>query len=240
MARITIRLSLFLSFLAVSSFLQAAGPEKIKIPTQDGDVVALYLSPTASTGTPVLVFAHGLASGKEEWIPFANRLPGGWGWLAYDARGHGESARAIEEYRRFGPPRKGSPWEQMVSDIGRVLIYLEKDGIDRSRMVLVGASLGANAALLYAGLTDRIPTVIALSAGADYQGLAPAESMHRFTGRGLLLAQVTDTYAFDGTRQLQVRYPFLTFWSDVPPGHGVQMLDEKTSKRIIDWIRRRP
>jgi pimeloyl-ACP methyl ester carboxylesterase len=91
----------------------------------------------ASTA-PALVLAHGLSATRRYVVHGSRLLPrAGYRVIAYDARGHGESAPA--------PERGGYEYSDLVADLGRLL-----DELGLERVVLAGASMGAATALAFA------------------------------------------------------------------------------------------
>jgi pimeloyl-ACP methyl ester carboxylesterase len=86
-------------------------------------LAAYYHAPEKNN--PVFILLHGLASSKEEWLSFGQHLNRqGWGWFAFDARGHGDSSLTrgadggANGYKYFGAPGRGSDWERMIDDVG--------------------------------------------------------------------------------------------------------------------------
>lgn len=213
--------------------------ETVSFETTDGRrLVADYGA--AAAGRPTVVLLHGLGSTREEWRPLVSRLAdSGAGVLAYDARGHGASAVAPDEVRSFGPPRPGSPWMKMIDDVGAAMRYLERAGVRRDAIVLGGASLGANVALNYVALTRPVSRLLLLSPGSDYQGITlhrPLEKNRRTPV--LIVVSEADAYAYESVARLALGDPQMEIWTDVSPGHGVQMFDEKLLGRLVDWILR--
>lgn len=204
---------------------------------------AFYHAPERNN--PVVILLHGLASAKEEWLSFGQFInQKGWGWLAYDARGHGDSSLTrgtdggANGYKYFSAPGRGSEWERMIDDVGAAVQFLEKDkGVKRSRLVLMGASLGANVALNYAALTRFEGKVVLLSPGLNYQEIKVEEAVRKIPLKNLLLlAHSGDVYAFSSCTLIKDALPAVSFWSDVKPGHGVQMLDPQLATRLTDWL----
>jgi pimeloyl-ACP methyl ester carboxylesterase len=64
---------------------------KVEFPTKDGLTLrGIYLEPSGDH--PVLLLCHGIRANKRDWIPWARILAKeGYGILAFDWRGHGES-----------------------------------------------------------------------------------------------------------------------------------------------------
>ena len=219
-------------------------PEHVYFFTADGPrLEALFHAPAA--GKPTVVCLHGLAAVKEEWSPFLAALEkAGWGYLAYDARGHGESSLtkdangAPNGFQAFGPPGPGTPWQKMVDDVGAAIKFLSTEKkVNRETISLAGASLGANVVLTYAALTNRPRAVIALSPGLNYAEIKPEDTLSQLKEpHVLLVASPTDRYAFESSRTLVAQRPGTVFWSDVKPGHGAQMFDDALLARLIQWL----
>jgi pimeloyl-ACP methyl ester carboxylesterase len=218
--------------------------EKVTVRTRDGvDLKGVYLPPT--NGMPVLVMLHGLAAVKEEWTPLEKKLAeAGWGYLAYDARGQGESSLtkgpdgSPDGWQHIGRPGPGSQWERMIDDLGTVMSFLQKNkAIDHKNIAVAGASLGANVALNYVALTRSARALMLLSPGLNYQEIKTEDVAAKVTSTPILIvASRADRYAFVTCQELVKENPAITFWSDVREGHGVQMFDEKLLNAIMHWL----
>ncbi len=214
------RRGFFLSAIPGIFFLSTAyaAPQAVSFPCPDGSSrAALFVQPKPNA--PVFILLHGLASSKGEWTPFLTVLEKrGWGGLAYDMR------------------QPGTPWPQLVNDVGAALRYLEKEkSVERRQIFLGGASLGANVCLKYHVLTSNGAGVMLLSPGLNYQGLTTDDLISQVTAPVLLVASPADSYAYQSCEALQHAVPSVAFWSDVKPGHGVQMFDDKLLQRLLDW-----
>lgn len=235
------RLAAFLVLAASTAF--AASPETVSIPTDDGlSLSAVYAPPAPGKG--VLVLLHGLDSSKEEWRPFsAVAVKDGWGTLAYDARGHGRSVRGTQRgFRTYGPGGPGTEWERMPADVGAVLRYLNGRGVATSSVAVIGASLGANVAARFAARGAPIRALVLLSPGLNYLQFRPDRDLAATKAPRLLVAHPSDRYAHVSALKLANATDGALLWTDVPPGHGVQMFDAEGAfaRRLLDWIGRRP
>jgi pimeloyl-ACP methyl ester carboxylesterase len=216
----------------------AAKARKVTFLPKDGlTLAAAYRKP--APGKPVVVLLHGLSSVKEEWIPFTDALAKeGWGSLAYDARGHGASDRAKTGVRGLGNPGPGSNWERMVDDLGRAIRFLENQSVARSSVAIVGASLGANVSARYAAQSSPLRGLVLLSPGLNYMEFNPEGDIIRIQTPTLMVASVDDKYAFSSSLRLKNLAPAHELWTDVPPGHGVQMISPEFADRLIQWLNR--
>jgi pimeloyl-ACP methyl ester carboxylesterase len=216
-------------------------------------VIGDYEPPRIAT-TPVLVLLHGLGSTRGEWTPLVKAATDrGWGALAYDARGHGDSQQRVissgndsgrVDYRDVRYRQDPGFWKKMVQDLVQVTAALQSQkGVAGTRVIFVGASLGANVALLAAEQLNGIPGAVMLSPGLNYAGLETLPAIRRWKRPLLLVAARPDTYAFRSVQDLSraafkpalVRTLLL---EDPGPagGHGVQLFDGDVEQNILDWI----
>lgn len=102
-------------------------------------------------GTPV-VLLHGLAGDSSEWRAVTEALGPAWRAIAVDQRGHGRSELLPADVSR----------EAFVADIAAVIRAIGQP------VVLVGQSLGGNAALLVAAAhPDLVSALVLVEAGPD-------------------------------------------------------------------------
>lgn len=234
-------LAMTILFLPTLSF--AAPAQSVKFKTRDGvQLIGTFVAP--EKGSPTLIMVHGMAAVKEEWNPLISSLTAhGWGSLAYDMRGHGESSLTKDVlgspngYTAFGDPGPGTQWERMIDDVSAAIRFLEdKKNIKRDKMVLAGASIGANIVLNYQALTGAGRSVVLLSPGINYREFKTRDAMKTVSVPVLIVASRADQYAFLSSQELAHDKSNVVFWQDVKPGHGVQMFDDKLVARIIEWL----
>ncbi len=129
---------------------------------------AWFIRPDAAPpeGAPALVVMHGWGSTASELLPGAEALrQAGFALLLLDARCHGRSGDA--EFTSM--PR-------FAEDIESALAWLRQQAaVDASRLILLGHSVGAAAALLVASRQEDICAVVSLSAFAH-----PGDVMRRW------------------------------------------------------------
>jgi len=218
----------------------------VRFETADGVVLSGWYHPPATSRRLTCVLIHGLGSTRGEWDPLIQRLAAsGFGVLAYDQRGHGASTATATgvrvSWRAFGPPGPGSSWEKLSFDVSAAVSFLSRRGVARDTIVLIGASIGSSAAVLYAARDRRIPGVVLLSPGWEYQGLLLRDALPRLVGRRIAVVVSTgDEYSrrtVDAVvRMLQTagRTPVVR---EMPgDAHGVHLLDEPTTEWLLEWL----
>jgi pimeloyl-ACP methyl ester carboxylesterase len=239
----TARSALLCSLLLLSCPLLRAAEKKISLPTSDGcSLEALYLAP--STGAYVFVNTHGLGSDKNEWGRFDAALEkAGFGYLSLDLRGHGASlkcgGRAVD-YRNFGQ----GDWGKLSGDIRAAVAFLKARQIPARRVVLCGASIGANLSAKAAAEGPAPAGIVLLSPGLAYAGVALADFFPGGPGRRFFAAASPDDgYAWESSLRLarlaaEKKISFVL--KTGPGGHGTKMFDAPGSAladEIIAWAR---
>jgi len=156
----------------------------------------------------------------------------GYALLTVDFRGHGES--------RQGPPdASGRPvqldwesftsqdWLQTVEDARAGLDALRRRrGVDPSHVGVVGASIGANAALRAVADDASVRSLVLLSPGLDYRGVTTADRAAALAGRPTFVAAAQDdTYAYTSSQQLVAAMPQAEFATLAGDAHGTNMFD---------------
>jgi dienelactone hydrolase len=113
----------------------------------------------------------------------------------------------------------------------------------QGRVGLVGASVGANLAIVYAASDASVRSVAALSAGLDFRGLRTEAALAKPGNRAVLLvASDEDTYAANSARKLSLQEGGgareLRLLSGA--GHGTVMLGRQPdlAAALVDWFRR--
>lgn len=141
--------------------------EKIKLTAKDGkSISALYykvLEPKYWT-----VYLHMMPETKESWSEIAEYLrKDGCAGLAIDLRGHGESDGGPDGYHKFSDEEH----QASMLDLEAAIAFLLEKGASREKIVLVGASIGANLSLVYLGRHQECKTGVLFSPGLNYRGI---------------------------------------------------------------------
>jgi pimeloyl-ACP methyl ester carboxylesterase len=122
-----------------------------------GPAGTLHVDDVGSDGMPV-VFVHSYSGSSKHWADQLDHLRSSRRALALDLRGHGSSTT---------PPNDDYSIESLAEDIEAAV-----DSLDLKRFVLVGHSLGAAAAIAFAGRQPgRVAGLVLIGA----PGRLPAE-----------------------------------------------------------------
>ncbi len=183
-----------------------------------------------------LIFLHALGRSRSDWKEVAKYLQDrGFESLAIDLRGHGESivqGEKIKKYEEF----PDSEYKNMINDIWIAKQYMLEDDQNETRFGIIGASIGANLALMSAAQDIDIGAVVALSPGLNYHSLEPASSLYKISPRPtLFVASANDKYSYQSTTQLASAYQGYkeSKYYDTA-GHGTSMFKEKDLLPLIE------
>ena len=148
--------------------------ETVDLKTIDGWALHAVYAPAAE-GKKTLVLLHGTGQRKEDWKLLALPLTrAGYGLMAVDMRGHGES--------RTSPSGEVLTWKQlkattkadndfldMSRDADAAVAFLTGKGVSEESIGFIGAEVGGSIALRYAATHPKVPLVILLSPGMKWQ-----------------------------------------------------------------------
>jgi pimeloyl-ACP methyl ester carboxylesterase len=218
--------------------------EAVGFSTADGFAIngTWYTSDRQQGRLPVLILLHMFGGTHGQWLPFIPELVGnGYAVLAFDLRGHGQSAYRNEEYS----PRtlfEVEDFDRMPLDVAAALAWIgTRSEADANRIGLIGADIGAKIAFISAGTLAGIKTTVSLSPSyREGQEILLPEGIPGFQPRSVLfLAAFGDGYAFTSAEAMAQ----LTLAPALVKGyqgddHGLSLLSEATIRaEIYRWLR---
>jgi hypothetical protein len=127
----------------------------------------------------------------------ANKLPPLPHFLAFDLRGHGESQKKGSTETNYAD-RDSKEYVKIPGDVARMIMHVLRDSTvatDDDNVFLVGASIGANSAVMATAQLPKAARVVMLSPGETYLGLEPRESFKEFDGICLIYVGEKDAYS---------------------------------------------
>lgn len=210
-------------------------PVTLNITAPDGVPLAasfyppVVISQVAGQKAPGVLLLHMFGGSRTDWAAFARDLQErGTAALALDLRGQGQSP---------GP----EDWTKAPADVRAAWdVLIARPEVDGQRSAIIGASIGANLALIVGANNPGVVTVIALSAGADYKGLQPSGVMSNFGARPVLLvASQDDSYSYTSSQQLAALALAGETYFFTHAGHGTAMFsDPALEPLLLDWLQK--
>lgn len=208
-------------------------PVSVTITAGDGArLSAEYYPPAAVTRVagqkaPGVLLLHMVGGSRADWDPFARQLQAqGMAALALDFRGHGASAGPADWNKSVDDTR--AAWETLLS----------MPEVDPQRTAIVGASIGANLALLVGANNARVAAAIALSPGDDFMGIKPAGLLSNFGNRPVyLIASQDDSYSYASAQHMAPNLASGETFFYTNAGHGTGMFSNPDlATRLLGWL----
>ena len=194
---------------------------------------------------PLVVLIHQFRQNKEQWSEdfIDSLITAGYKVLAYDIRGHGNSAKVNYDLTDLLADPEKAP-----KDVDGVFKWAkEQKGIDSSSIAVMGTSIGGNLAC-YAKYNLGAKTVIAISNGAD-----GFEKLNNIDPRmmGKVLVRVTNiliiTGSKDGEHEKDAKYLMDNYIGNPKElmiidsdKHGIYLIREhpEIDAYILNWLKK--
>jgi len=175
--------------------------------TDNVDIAGTYY-PVQQTPAPSVLLIHSVLRSRATWDEFCGVLQqNGIAALAIDLRGHGDSTR---KRTADGPVTldvhtfASSDYQDMQLDVEAAIDWLEtRPELDKTRVALIGESLGANIALRYAAINEDLAALVLLSPGLNYRGVRTDDAILQIGKMPLrILVSEYDPVAFASCKHL--------------------------------------
>jgi len=169
--------------------------EKIAIDTTDGvKLVGSFYKPQ-KPNSPALLLLHEWTANRHVYDDFAERFnKSGYAVLSIDGRGFGESNKKADGSEIKVDLEKGIDPKLLLIDANSAVEFLGKqEGVDASKIGIVGASYGSSVAIMYAADHANIAAVVLLSPGVNYfDNLPTVPAIKKYGDRPILLVAAED------------------------------------------------
>lgn len=223
--------------------------EDVTFTASDGMMLRGTLSnPCGGDRPPVVVLAHQLCETRAEWGNTSYDWVGALNarqiaTFAIDLRGHGASkmfadGANIDLCRDAQRPALQVRFAGMVDDVKAAVDYAQ-GALQAPSVAIVGASIGANSAVVAFADDVDVRMVVALSPGLDYRSIRAEPAIGAIGGRlALLEAAEDDQRSADAVRRLKSVNPTIMTQIFTTGGHGNRMMQAHPDElaRIIDLI----
>lgn len=225
---------MFRVLIVLVSFLFAsvAHADDVTLKTSDG--VRVHADYQAGKNTQGVVLVHMLKRSGKDWRFFADKLnSNGMHTIAVDLRHHGAN---VAEGSDTEIPEES--YALMRHDVEAAVKHLRDKGC--TEIAIVGASIGANLALLVAADDPEITNVVLLSPGLDYKGVSSETAIEAYGERPVLIVvSKEDQYSARSGLLLDSMargYHVLEIYDGA--GHGTKMLNREPGleSMLISWL----
>ncbi len=236
--------------LAAAAFVFAslfAGPlraDEIEIRSPDGVRLRATYRKAVGEAKRAALLLHMLGGSRTDWKPLEPLLlESGISTFALDFRGHGDSGTKTDgstvDHKSFDDRTR----PLIAKDVAPALQFLEAQGFKRQEITLVGASIGANVAIISVSREAQLRNAVLLSPGMNYRQLRIEDAVREWNSRPLLvIAAENDTYSAETARKIrEILASKERVKVEVYPGHsahGTNMLDviPGAAEKIAGWV----
>jgi alpha-beta hydrolase superfamily lysophospholipase len=165
--------------------------EPVELKTADGwTLKAAWMR--AQEGKKTLVLLHGTGQRKEDWRRFAAPLArAGYGYLAVDLRGHGESrvtpSGETITWKKLRATKNLNDFAEMARDVEAAAGWLAGQGVPEDTIGFIGAEVGGSLAIKHAAVRAKVPLVVMLSPRLAWQDIPIINAVRAYKNRPVLL-----------------------------------------------------
>lgn len=246
MKKIFLFLVIFVFATTVNAYCKTIKKE-IEVQTKDSKIIKATLSYVKIEGLekyPTVVLLHSLGYTSEDWgnlIPDLNNA--GYAVIAVDLRGHGKSIYNSQLKKNSWVYFKPKTYQKMPGDVIDILNQAQKQSkkVSLNNMVIVGADIGANVAVLAAKeLKIKPKALVLISPTTSFKGLYIPIAMAEMGYIPILsMASNKDKYCLQQQLNLS-KFSQGGFYAQNYPygGMGMMMLkaNPSMSHDITKWI----
>jgi pimeloyl-ACP methyl ester carboxylesterase len=207
---------------ATASPAAAPAAKDVRFKATDGKSVSARYTPAGKPNAPAVVLLHEIRGGPDQWDPIVPHLhEAGFATLAYQSRQSWVDA------------------ERLRDAAGAVRWLRRRPDVDRHRIALVGASIGASTAVLgMATATRRTADAAVALSPPDSADIWALQDDHRYRPHDVLvIADERESVTGKGILDGAVRSELM---KSEGPGHGVALLAEQGVRdALLGWLRER-
>lgn len=247
--RMKIKVRLFsplIFFLLSVSIAHSLSGFSVKIVTQDNWQLNAVLS-NPENEKDFFLLVHSQKGSHENYLPFMRLLEKKeYGYLALDLRGHGKSLVSPESststYKNFDMEGSDNQYNKMVRDLEAAVNFLSELGVEKKRIVLMGAVLGANLVVKAAALHPEIGKVAVLSLTFNIYGVHSVNPLKALGERPLLLVSSSNNYRrYKEFQILHLATKLNCSGRNVTSvvrerGAGEELLTSAVMNKILTWV----
>jgi len=221
--------------------------ERVTLTTEDGwNLSGRWLK--AAADAPTLVLIHTQKSDLTEWEPLFKPLKRyGFGYLAFDLRGHGNSfvtpSGSTATWRSFSVDGQDNEFNKMVRDVEAAIAFLSTNSVSGEQTVLAGSVLGANLAIKAAAIHPEIAMVIAVSPVLNVNSVLSVNPLRAYGQRPILMIagadrarQYAEFQILNHTAQITCGKRNVTVMVEAK-GFGPGLVNKYNARRVLDWVK---
>lgn len=216
--------------------------QKIEFVSKDKFIlVGDFYLPDTKTDKPLIVLLHSFSLNSSCWNDLALKLRlKGYNVLAMDLRGHGRSTYNEKLKFKSRYNFKNSDWQKLPSDVIDSINYIKTHyaGVNTSDVIMIGADIGANTAVISGILMKKVPhKFVLISPMYEFKGLKmPVKTTRLMDSEILMILSLSDKILFDFNTKTK---PILKRYPKGGPGVALLKTNPEAVNEIINFIEKK-
>lgn len=196
----------------------------------------------SSKDAPLVVLIHGLNTDQSSWSALLPPLrEKGYNVLALDLPGHGMSKMCNGSYKSVSESTlRAQDFQEMPSDVSMLVLRVTTDtGISRERILVVGASIGANIGIIYAASDSKVSGLILMSPIKQFVDDLPESHTGEIGDRPMMIqVSTSDSNSINTAHTLDDKYANSELYPYSGSSHGTNMLGGVSDAipDILTWL----
>lgn len=169
--------------------------ETVRIKTEDNLVLrGDFYPPRGSSLAPAAVLIHAAGSNRQSLASYAERLQKqGFGVLALDIRGHGESATGDHDWSHLSEEDRAKLWSYSTRDVAAAADFLrQQKGVHTANLSLVAHGSGGTLAAHHAAKDTNVRALAMLAPAGSTLGFDFKSDLESLEGLPTLIAVSSD------------------------------------------------
>ena len=227
--------------------------QKRYVTTDDSLRLSAWYTPSPDRKAPLILLLPMMAHTHESYDPFIRAvteyrdadsaratqpMPH---LLSFDLRGHGESVIRGSDtlHWRTLDTAEFAKYPGDVKAMVNALLSEHGEAIDTGNIIVIGASIGANTAIMLSAIMPGVSTVVMLSPGENYHGMQPAEAVKGFRGRGYIFAATEDKYTAESSMDLlEINQEHFMLYMFRGGDHGTDIINKepRAMAKLLEWL----
>jgi dienelactone hydrolase len=213
-------------------------PQTVKFESADKVEIVGTFYESPKENSPAVLMLHQWGASRVSYDEFARQIQAkGFGVLAIDGRGFGESVKTTDG-AKVGTDRGDETVKGMKADVDNAFQFLAKQkNVNAQKIGIVGASYGSSLAMIYGAENRQVAAVALLSPGLNYFGNLPIEdAVKNYGDRPLLLvAAEDDKESAETVKKLKASVPNEKYETQIylRGGHGTGLFSTKVGLEIL-------
>lgn len=221
----------------------------VSFPSADGLLIHATLHTCTKDPGPIVILAHQMCLDRTEWSAPSHDWVSAFlarhiAVLAIDLRGHGKSTvwpdgSTHDLCKEIQDPAVAGLYAAMVDDVRAAIDFARQSAAQATTIALVGASIGSNSVIVAYAADPDLRVAVALSPGADYRGIVPADAIVAIGARMLVLeAAEDDARSAAAVKAFAAANPGVISRIWPTGGHGNEIIDAHADElpRLVDQI----